>query len=144
MKRSTRLTIAIVVVISFIGGAVYVARSFQQLNQHFADLYMRLGQANAVCLAIRDCIDHTNAWPKSWADVRPHLKMTDAEALAAEKEIGIDYSVSLKQVVEEKSEHPAWLHARPLPVPPNPDYVGWVRAAAESALSRSPQPKPNP
>ena len=144
MKRSTRLTIAIVVVISFAGGAVYVVRSFQRLNHHFADLYMRLGQANTVCLAIRDYIDSTNAWPKTWADVRPHLKMTDAEAAAAEKEIGIDYSVSLQQVIDDKSEHPAWLHARPLPVPPNPDYVEWVRAAAQAALSRSPQNKPNP
>jgi len=129
-------------VVLFVGCVAYVARSLFQFQQNLRQSYARLDQAKLVCIAIRDHIESASAWPKIWADIRPHLKMTDAEAAEAEEEIGIDYSVTLEQVVADTTELPAWLRVGSLPVPPL--EVEWVRESAKSALSRSPQTKPNP
>jgi hypothetical protein len=127
-------------VMLLIGGVAYVSRSLQRFSQHLKEGYARFDQAKLVCIAVRDHIDTASAWPKSWADIRPHLRMTDAEAAAAETEVRIDYSATLAQVVADTSEFPAWLHVGYLPVPPL--EVDQVRESAKSALSRSPQPKP--
>lgn len=140
-KHVKWMSIAIGVIL-LIGGVTYVIRSLQRFSQHLKEGYARLDQAKLACIAVRDHIDTASAWPKSWADIRPHLRMTDAEAAAAETEVRIDYSATLAQVVADTSELPAWLHVGYLPVPPL--EVEWVRESAKSALSRSPQPKPNP